>query len=593
MTDDHDPRHDLGSTLPSIPVAAPLRPDTLIGERYRLSRLIATDRDGRQFWRGRDSVLNRDMAVTVFPFADGASELIHATVAAGQLSHPGLPQTIDVGSLDRGSYITSQWPDGATLADLLGDGPLDVPVATALVARIAAAVAELHGHGLTASTLHPALIRINVDGQARFSHLLARRLRTVPRQDADTAAPGPGPSGDAAPGPSGEQGPGPAGDTTGGDIGDPDPRTDAVRRLGSLLYFTLTATWPESVTPVSLVSPHLPVATETEGRPEPVNRVNTAVPRSAARLIDRCWDVQDGHSRIDAADLQQQLERLAQRQTPRHRTAAPPSPRGERRDEPPSAGGMLLDPREQRLRRERRVKLGIAGSMLAVLSALVIIVVASVSKQFLDSIAAPILAADQQPVIMVTSTPTTTRTVAATSDGGAGSTGDGHTPPITSVTLAEPVAIVDATVFDPQGTPPKDNESYIDQAFDGDSSTAWMTWVYKQQFGRADGGLKDGVGLILEFAEPVSPTNVTVATGTPGTDVEVRSVDGPQPALDSTIVMGSATLNTDPVSIGLTDAPTSKYLLIWLTHLAPLGTEGGSGRGFQSNLTEITVVGRT
>jgi putative peptidoglycan lipid II flippase len=147
------------------------------------------------------------------------------------------------------------------------------------------------------------------------------------------------------------------------------------------------------------------------------------------------------------------------------------------------------------------------------------------------------------------------------------------------------LTITDASVYDPQGKPPSDYESYVDRAYDGDPSSFWLTWVYKQQFGRATGGLKDGVGLILNFGKPVTPSSVTISTLTPGTTIEIRSAGSANPDLASTQVLGSATLQGDPVTISLTNAPSSQYLLVWVTKLAPYGKQ------WQSNIAEITVNG--
>ena len=39
----------------------------MIGGRYRLVSLVAVDAVGNRFWRAKDTVLPRDMAVTLLP----------------------------------------------------------------------------------------------------------------------------------------------------------------------------------------------------------------------------------------------------------------------------------------------------------------------------------------------------------------------------------------------------------------------------------------------------------------------------------------------------------------------------------------------
>jgi len=244
--------------------------------------------------------------------------------------------------------------------------------------------------------------------------------------------------------------------------------------------------------------------------------------------------------------------------------------------------------------------------MLTALAVLIVIVVASLVTQFMTSITEPIKAADQQQVVAPPTSYTTTRTVGAststaeTTPSTAGSsvsqtattTTTSTEPTATSAPPAKPVPIADAQVYDPQGTPPKDNTSYVDRAYDGDASTDWPTWVYKQQFGRAQGGLKDGVGLVLKLGKAITPTSVTVSTGTPGTSVEIRSTSSANPTLDSTKVLGKADLGSDPVSITLSGAPKSQYLLVWITKLAPYSGDSAKSQGqFQSSISEISVAG--
>ena len=94
--------------------------------------------------------------------------------------------------------------------------------------------------------------------------------------------------------------------------------------------------------------------------------------------------------------------------------------------------------------------------------------------------------------------------------------------------------IVAGQVFDPQGDGTPDYKDYVDRAFDGNPDSAWLTWVYKQQFPT----LKTGVGLMLELERETTPTSVTVNSATNGTVVEVRSATSPTPTLDQTKVLG-------------------------------------------------------
>jgi putative peptidoglycan lipid II flippase len=145
-----------------------------------------------------------------------------------------------------------------------------------------------------------------------------------------------------------------------------------------------------------------------------------------------------------------------------------------------------------------------------------------------------------------------------------------------------PIKAVAGTVFDPQGDGTPDYKDYVDRAFDGNPDSAWLTWVYKQQFP----SLKTGVGLMLELERETVPTSVTVASATNGTVIEVRSSTSPTAAIDQTKVLGTGTVTNGTVTIPLTGAPKSKYLLLFVTKMSPT-----SDNQFQSKINEVTIQG--
>ena len=142
--------------------------------------------------------------------------------------------------------------------------------------------------------------------------------------------------------------------------------------------------------------------------------------------------------------------------------------------------------------------------------------------------------------------------------------------------------IVGGSVFDPQGDGTPDYKDYVDRAFDGNADSAWLTWVYKGQFP----SLKTGVGLMLELERETTPTSVTVNSATNGTVVEVRSATSPTATLEQTTSLGSGTVTDGTATITLTNAPKSKYLVVFVTQMTPT-----TDRQFQSKINEITVQG--
>ncbi|TKV56988.1 murein biosynthesis integral membrane protein MurJ [Nakamurella flava] len=515
--------------------ASRLTPGTVVGGRYRLVSLISADANGNWFWRAKDTVLPRDMAVTILPDTTGTSATVARTLRAGRLHHIGLPQTLDVGTDLGQSYVVGQWVDGATVTDLLSAGPLDPDVATSITGKVADAVAEAHRNGIALGAINPSLVRVNFDGQVRISHVIAHGTAT-PDQD--------------------------------------------IRAVGALLYLMVTGTWPlaepldhaaefgTSESRSGRTAAAIPAAPTRLGRELPADEVRPEVPEALSALAEHALHPDEPNGIHAMAAIATLLR------TPDKDEVAPV-------DEPVI---RTLSAADRRLVRDRRIKLSMASAVLVVLAVLIVVAAGGVTKQVLASVGnvAPVESAAASSSTAAEAPPAETTTAAA--DPGP-STSSAAAP------TAGPVKIVKGTVFDPGGDGKADYASYVDRAFDGNPDTAWLTWVYKQQFPT----LKPGVGLLLELEKPVTPATVTVTSPVPAgtspnapkTSIEVRSATSATPTLDQTTVIGTAVIdNNDPKTIQLNNAPQSKYLLVWLTAMAP--TSDGQ---FQSKITEVSITG--
>ncbi len=504
-------------------VPAELSPGTTIGGRYRLVSLVSEDESGHFFWRAKDTVLPRDMAVTMLPDTSGASATVARTLRAGRLHHIGLPQTLDVGTDYGQSYVVGQWVDGATLTDLLSSGPLEADVATSITAKLSEAVAEAHRNGIAFGALNPSLIRVNFDGQVRLSHVIAHGSATT---DQD------------------------------------------IRSIGALLYLMLTASWPlgDPIEPGSVAGVgEFPAAPTSLGRELPAGEVNPAVPEALSALAERALHPEepDGIHAVGAiAALLRSPDVVAQAQ-PAQAAAVKP-----------------LSPADRRLIKERRVKLSLAAVVLSVFAVLIVIALGGLTNQFVASIQNT--APDELPMIDSAASSAAAKPTAAP-PAAAGSAATTAAPSSAAPPAAAPVPIVAGQVFDPQGDGSPDYKDYVDRAFDGNQESAWLTWVYKQQFPT----LKTGVGLMLELEREVTPTAVNIKSTTNDTVVEVRSSTTPTPTLDQTKVVGTGTVTNGVADIQLTGAPKSKYLLLFLTKISPT-----PDNQFQGKIDEVVVQGR-
>jgi putative peptidoglycan lipid II flippase len=130
---------------------------------------------------------------------------------------------------------------------------------------------------------------------------------------------------------------------------------------------------------------------------------------------------------------------------------------------------------------------------------------------------------------------------------------------------AVPVPLQALTSYDPQGSDRAEHNDSVHLATDRNPSTFWTTDIYRTQ---DFGGLKKGVGIILDAGKSVAPKQLTVTTDTPGFLAKVQGGDsaaGPFHDVSSEqTVNGTATftLNGGP----------ARYFVVWVTRLPPGNT---------------------
>jgi predicted Ser/Thr protein kinase len=115
--------------------------------------------------------------------------------------------------------------------------------------------------------------------------------------------------------------------------------------------------------------------------------------------------------------------------------------------------------------------------------------------------------------------------------------------------------------YDPQGDGTEHNE-VAGLATDGNPSTSWMTEHYNSQ---DFGGLKTGVGLVLDAGSSVKLARLTVTTPTPGFTAEIQA--GNSSSGGFTPDSGSQTIN-GTTTFTLNGA-TARYYVVWITQLPP------------------------
>lgn len=134
---------------------------------------------------------------------------------------------------------------------------------------------------------------------------------------------------------------------------------------------------------------------------------------------------------------------------------------------------------------------------------------------------------------------------------------------------AAPVTLTAVGNYDPSG--PRDTHGdTAARATDGRASTTWHTQIYATP---AFGGLKDGLGLMLDAGSDVTLAELTIATPTPGFTALVEAGDsrtGPFAADSATQTVSGKTTFT---LLG----KSARYYVVWITKLPPDGRAEISG----------------
>lgn len=148
-----------------------------------------------EVWRGRDTRIDRTVAIKVLPRGQAvtpeAEERFEREARAiGQLQHPNVCTLFDVGSHEGRRYIVFEHLDGESLSTRLAKGPLPLAQVLSIGSAIAEALAAAHAAGILHRDLKPANVMLTKAGTKLLDFGLARFSGADP--------PGLGPSGSSA-----------------------------------------------------------------------------------------------------------------------------------------------------------------------------------------------------------------------------------------------------------------------------------------------------------------------------------------------------------------------------------------------------------
>ena len=156
-------------------------------------------------------------------------------------------------------------------------------------------------------------------------------------------------------------------------------------------------------------------------------------------------------------------------------------------------------------------------------------------------------------------------------------------PPAATPTAAPvaPVKLAAVTAFDPQGDG-EEKDSLVGLAVDGDPTTSWTSDTYRSP---TFGGLKKGVGLLLDLGAPASVRSVAVAVGGSGSTLELLSATGNTLEGAKVVAKAGTTSGTASGTLSLTPASpvTSRYFVLWFT------TAPSRDGGYRIEVNEVSV----
>jgi len=258
-----------------------------------------------EVYRGRDTRLERDVAVKVLPRGvatdpERVRRFQLEARAAGVLNHPNVTALYDVGTHDGAPYVVSELLEGQTLRQRMDEGPIPVRKAFDYGVQIAHGLAAAHEKGIVHRDLKPENVFITRDGRVKILDFGLAKLTEVDEP--------------LEPGPSATQGRSVPGIVLGTAAymspeqvrGKPaDARSD-IFAFGAILYEMLSGR--RAFTGASAVDTMSAVLRED---PPDLALSSRAVPREMERIVQRCLEKSPAERFQSAEDLAFHLQTAA------------------------------------------------------------------------------------------------------------------------------------------------------------------------------------------------------------------------------------------------------------------------------------------
>ncbi|ASU79330.1 serine/threonine protein kinase [Actinopolyspora erythraea] len=147
---------------------------TVINDRYELQAVPLAKGGMGEVWAGRDTKLEREIAVKFvrFPDAEPDEELVsrfhRESRVTARLRHPGVPSIFDVGAHGDRPYLVMERVHGISVSDLIAEhGTLPLGWAAAIAAQTCSVLTAAHQEQLVHRDLKPSNLMLQPDGTVK------------------------------------------------------------------------------------------------------------------------------------------------------------------------------------------------------------------------------------------------------------------------------------------------------------------------------------------------------------------------------------------------------------------------------------------
>ena len=519
------------------PEPDPSLPPRVLSERYLLEERIAIG-GMATVWRAHDEKLARTVGVKLLHKhlsndRDFRERFRREAVAAAKLAHPGIVGVYDTGRDGDWVYLVMEFVHGVTMREVMVQyGRLDPALAASVGMRVAYALDFAHERGLVHRDVKPANILLGEEGAVKLGDFGIVKVEHT-RSELTKTGMVLGTAAYVAP----EQ------------VEDApiDGRADQYS-LGCVLYEALSGQQPFSASSTVAIA-----AQRLDHEPLPLRSLRPDVPRELDEVVMRALSRDPASRHPNCRAFGEALEPWARDDDVLTHTTQV-LVRGEALPAPEDEGPYVSQPINSRsfLRSEGRW----LASVLALVALSALLTAVGVATGVFEIRGVPSLTAPE----------------------------DEQAQPTTPAVRPRALRINELKTLDPDGSPPTENDEFLVNLTDDDTASRWRTDRYgNENFG----GLKEGLGIVVDMGQTVQLSTVTLTTPSPGINYDLRVADEASNDPDAWERVGAVESASVEDSVQLASQQIqTRYLLIWI--VGPLVQYDG---GWTAAFSELKIEG--